>query len=159
MTDRLDMLLARHYHADGAASQRRPRPAPFPLANDGAMKHPMEQIKREQTESGKCRLKPEEVEAAFQDSKDPEGPVVANLLIAVKEGQLDAFRAKTAEECPKVKEAPDPCSPLGPDEITIMESAFPGPIAKAALHARYVAVMLRWHMVEQIDFDREVRPT
>jgi len=119
----------------------------------------MEQIKRELIESGKCRLKPEEVEAAFQGSVDPEGPVVDNLLIAVEEGQLDAFRAKAAEECPKVKVAADACKPLGPDEIAILESTFPCPIAKAVLHARYVAVMLRWQMVEQIDFDREVRPT
>ncbi len=116
-------------------------------------------VKRQLAESGKFRLAPEEIDIAIQGAEADGEPLLSNLLIAVKDGMIQTFRASIAREFPLVKEVSPEVDCLGPNEIAIVEDALPGPIVKVTLKAHVVAAMLRWDEVEQVDLDREVRPT
>ena len=110
-------------------------------------------------ESDKCRLAPEEVDMAFQEAELADEPVLSHLLVALKDGTIQTFRANVSRDFPSVKEVPPQTRTPGPSEIAIVEDALPGPLAKVTLKASVVAAMLHWDEVEQIDLDREVRPT
>ena len=116
-------------------------------------------VRRQLVESDKCRLSPEELDGALQEADHEDEPVLSNLLIAVKDGMLQTFRASLARDFPFVREVSTETDGIGSDEIAIIEDALPGPIAKVTLKARVVAAMLRWDEVEQVDLDRDVRPT
>ena len=115
-------------------------------------------VRRQLAESDKCRLAPEELDIAFQEAEADDGPVLSDLLIAVKDGMLQTFRTSIARQFPSVREVSSEADDLGPDEIAIIEDALPGPIVKVTLKASIVAAMLRWDEVEQVDLDRELRP-
>jgi len=116
-------------------------------------------VRRQLADSDKCRLASEELDIAFQEAEGDDEPLLSNLLVAVKDGTLETFRAAIARDFPSVKEVSPEANSLGPDEVAIIEDALPGPIAKVTLKARFVLAMLRWDEVEQVDLDRDVKPT
>ena len=69
-------------------------------------------VKRQLAESDKCRLAPEELDLAFQEAEPDDEPLLSNLLIALKDGMLQTFRASIAREFPFVREARPKAEPL-----------------------------------------------
>ena len=118
----------------------------------------MADLKQELIDSPKVRLSPREIEDAFSVAPAGAEPVVGNLLIAVREGQIEAFKAHLARECQRVRLRPSDSGYLGDDEVAIVEDAYPSPIVKAALHVGEVVKIVRWDIVEQIEPDRDVKP-